>query len=264
LFIWGSLFGAVLGYFVGGFFGALIGFFLGRFFDRGLQSVALNLNPENVARVQRIFTKTLFTTMGHLAKADGQISNEEIAVARAIMQQMQLNETQKQEAMAYFNEGKQADFDLSAQLLEFKKNCQWRRDLLLMFLEVQIATVLADGVLSPEEQQGLHRIGSILGIPTAEMDRLVKMVQAQRSYAHPGASGISPAEQLKQAYGAIGVEETASDKEVKLAYRKLMSQHHPDKLLSKGLPEEMMKLAKEKTQEIQSAYDMITKYRKQQ
>ena len=61
----------------------------------------------------------------------------------------------------------------------------------------------------------------------------------------------------KDLYKILGVSEGASRKEVKKAYRKLMSQHHPDKLLSKGLPEEMVNIAKEKSQEIQAAYEAV-------
>jgi DnaJ like chaperone protein len=60
----------------------------------------------------------------------------------------------------------------------------------------------------------------------------------------------------------LGVPPQADDAEVKRAYRRLMSQHHPDKLVSKGLPEEMMKLAAQKTHEIRQAYEMITEARK--
>ena len=68
-------------------------------------------------------------------------------------------------------------------------------------------------------------------------------------------------QQLANAYAVLGVKADTPDDELKKTYRKLMSQHHPDKLLAKGLPEEMMKLAKEKTQEIQTAYDLIKKSR---
>ena len=67
---------------------------------------------------------------------------------------------------------------------------------------------------------------------------------------------------LEDAYQVLGVESSASDAEVKTAYRRLMSRHHPDKLVAKGLPEEMMKLATEKTKEIQSAWEQIRGYRK--
>ena len=57
------------------------------------------------------------------------------------------------------------------------------------------------------------------------------------------------------------MSKNASDADVKKAYRRLMNQHHPDKLVSKGLPEEMMKLANEKTQQIKEAYERIKKSR---
>ncbi len=62
---------------------------------------------------------------------------------------------------------------------------------------------------------------------------------------------------MAKAYAALGVAADASDKEVKMAYRRLMNQHHPDKLVAKGLPESMMTVAKDKTREIRTAYDLI-------
>ena len=67
---------------------------------------------------------------------------------------------------------------------------------------------------------------------------------------------------LDDAYAMLDIGRGASDAEVKKAYRRLMSQHHPDKLVSKGLPEEMIKLATEKTQEIRKAYDLVRESRK--
>ena len=64
---------------------------------------------------------------------------------------------------------------------------------------------------------------------------------------------------LTQAYKILGVSKGSSEAEIKKAYRRLMSQHHPDKLVSKGLPDEMVALATEKTQEIRKAYDTIKK-----
>ena len=75
----------------------------------------------------------------------------------------------------------------------------------------------------------------------------------------------SPAMQqqsLEDAYQVLGVDSSVSDAEVKTAYRRLMNRHHPDKLVAKGLPEEMMKLATDKTSEIQSAWEEIREYRK--
>jgi len=87
------------------------------------------------------------------------------------------------------------------------------------------------------------------------------MVQANLNAMSGSSSTLSIEEQLTQAYKLLDVAETASDHEVKKAYRRMMSQHHPDKLVSKGLPEEMMKMANEKTQQIKKSYDLIKKHR---
>ena len=125
-----------------------------------------------------------------------------------------------------------------------------------MFLEIQITTALADGKLHPDEHALLNKIGATLGFSSAQIDHLLRF-----------ASGTSHTAQhksqtLDDAYGILGITTSASDDEVKKAYRRLMNQHHPDKLVAKGLPEEMMKLATEKTQEIRKAYDLIKSNRK--
>ena len=76
--------------------------------------------------------------------------------------------------------------------------------------------------------------------------------------ARPGAPRAQP---VSQAYEVLGVQRTASDAEVKKAYRRLMNQHHPDKLIAKGLPEEMIRIATEKTQQIKEAYEQIKENR---
>ncbi|MDH5649967.1 MAG: DnaJ domain-containing protein, partial [Gammaproteobacteria bacterium] len=100
-----------------------------------------------------------------------------------------------------------------------------------------------------------------------DIDRLIAMVQAQEYYVGGNRGEYDPSgapshSNLVHAYTLLGIKENATDAEVKTAYRKLMSQHHPDKLVSRGLPEEMMKLATEKTQEIKAAYEAIVAARK--
>ena len=90
------------------------------------------------------------------------------------------------------------------------------------------------------------------------------MVRSQRFFGGDGDAGRPPpAELLSDAYALLGVKKTNSDAEIKKAYRRLMNQHHPDKLIAKGLPEEMIKLATQKTQEIKAAHDLVKAERKQ-
>lgn len=257
---WGKLIGGTFGYLLGGPIGAVLGAALGHQFDRGMRGIMLD--PEfgsgQVERVQTAFFTTTFSIMGHLAKADGRVSETEIAMARHIMDQMQLDEEQRATAIKLFQQGKESDFPLDDVLEQFRRECHRRRNLIQMFLEIQISTAMADGVLDDKERQLLLHISEGLGIPRGMFEQLLNMVGAQQAYTQ---SGKSPTEHLADAYGVLGVDKRASDAEVKKAYKRLMSQHHPDKLVSKGLPEEMMKIATEKTQEIKAAYELIKENR---
>ena len=251
---------------LGGPLGALLGAALGHNFDRGLANMQIGMDKfgsGNTERVQSAFFVATFSVMGHVAKADGRVSEEEIQMAQQIMAHMQLSSEQKRAAVTLFNEGKQSDFRINAVLDQFKLECHRRRNLLQMFMEIQIATVFADGVLNNAERDILIYIGDRLGFSLYHIDQLIRMVQAQQHYAYEqaGFGSRPPPASLDDAYAVLGIAKSASDGDVKKAYRRLMNQHHPDKLVAKGLPEEMMKLATEKTQEIKKAYEQIKQAR---
>ena len=114
----------------------------------------------------------------------------------------------------------------------------------------------------------LQKVCQQLGISGIRFEMLHERIKAERAFAqgqyqqYGGAQPhYSDEDKLKEAYKVIGTKSSASDAVVKKAYRRLMNQHHPDKLVAKGLPEEMMRMAKEKTQEIQAAYEAIKKSR---
>ena len=262
---WGKIIGGSLGFMIGGPLGALLGAAIGHNFDRGMKQVADDFSPGAQARVQTAFFTATFSIMGHLAKADGRVSRDEIQVAEQIMAQMFLNEEQRQVARKLFSEGKQPGFDLDAVLAQFRSECQRRHNLLRMFIEIQLHAAYADGVVHAKERELLSYLCQQLGFSAQEFAHLEAMVQAQHhmggEQAYGGAASNRAGLSLDDAYAVLNVKASVSDAEVKKAYRRLMSQHHPDKLVSKGLPEEMMELAKEKTQEIRAAYDMIKKSR---
>lgn len=263
---WGKLLGGSFGYMLGGPLGALLGAGLGHQFDRGLASGAIEFNrlrPGDTERVQTAFFTTTFLVMGHLAKADGRVSESEIQAAQYIMQQMQLNADQRKTAIELFNQGKQADFELEPVIAQFKQECGRRRNLEQMFIEILLATAMADGALAAIEKQILQQICKQLGFSERSLDRLIMMIQAQQHYQSAGGSaqGQAKYQTIDDAYNMLGVDKNATNSEIKKAYRKLMSQHHPDKLVARGLPEEMLKIATEKTQEIKAAYEQIKQHR---
>ncbi len=246
---WGTLIGGSLGFVFGGPIGALVGAALGGNLDRGIK-MGGRIDMGAQERVQAAFFTTTFSVMGHVAKADGKVSPREISAARNVMAQMQLSGEQREAAIKLFDQGKAADFPLDAILHQFKKECFRRRNLIQMFVEIQISTAMADGNADASEKQIIYTIGDILGFSRDSIDHLFSIAGRAPASINGGLS-------LTQAYEILGVSKGSSEAEIKKAYRRLMSQHHPDKLVAKGLPEEMIALATEKTQEIRKAYDLI-------
>lgn len=254
----GKVGGGLLGYMAGGPVGALVGALLGHQFDRGLAGQGLRRADIGLsdAQRQRVFFETTFLVMGRLAKADGRVSEEEIQAARAVMHRMRLSPEAVQQAIELFTRGKRSGFDLDEQVRELRRACGHQPDLMRAFLEIQMELGLSKGKIKPRERELLWRIAGGLGVGRVELAQLEAVLHAQRTF-RDRVRRPDGGEALTQAYKALGLEASASDREVKLAYRRLMNQHHPDKLSARGLPDAMLEVAKEKTSEIGKAYDVI-------
>jgi len=250
------LLGAAVGLFSGGFWGLIFGGFVGFLISRAIKGVVKAANP------QEAFFKATFTVMGKLAKADGRVTEHEIQFARDVMSQMRLDEARKRQAIEYFSQGKEADFNLEAVLKPLALMLRRRPSVKLMFIEIQLQAAMADGEVSDHEILVIDQVCRLLDFGDVSVEEVIARVKAQRDFYQHGQAGVDSEVLLKDAYAVLGVDESASDAEVKKAYRRQMSQHHPDKLVSKGLPEEMIELAKEKSQEIQAAYERIKASRK--
>ncbi len=255
---WGKIVGGAFGFALGGPLGALLGVALGHNVDRGLGKFkVIDGGAAEFAheRTQMAFFTATFAVMGHVAKVDGTVSAAEIDMANQVMSRMNLNEEQRQLARNLFRQGRDDDFSLDQVLAQFKKECHRRSTLLRMFMEIQLSSAYSDGQFSHEERELLARISRDIGFSEHEFIHLESLVKAHFSATSSNARSQTPS--LADAYAVLDVSETASDAEVKKAYRRLINQHHPDKLVAKGLPEEMMKLAAEKTHQIKQAYDAI-------
>jgi len=259
--VWGKVFGFLFGFMLSkNLFGALLGLWLGHRFDKGVGLDFDGFAYQSEAERQQAFFYSTFSAMGFVAKANGRVSEHEIAFAQAYMTQLGLNAELRQQAQDAFREGKMAGFPVEEQLRKFKKVCANRQDLLLLFLEIQIQVAFADGQLDVSERDALHRIAKILGFSSRELNKLLEMIIAGAQFHQQGKKNHKTvtASQKENAYKLLGVKPSDSEKDIKKAYRKLMSQHHPDKLVAKGLPPEMMDIAKQKAQDIQAAYEMIS------
>ncbi len=250
---WGKLLGGAVGFMLGGPLGALLGAALGHGFDR--QGAAAAPGLDRMERRQTVFFTAAFSVMGHMAKADGLVSRDEIRLASRVMERMDLPPPLREFARRLFSEGKHPDFPLDSVLEQLAGEAR-SRDLMLMFLEIQVFAAYADGRVHPAERAILSRICTRLGFDSATLAQVETLVQAELGREFSASDGVTGAP-LADAYAVLGVSAEADDAAIKRAYRRLMSQHHPDKLVAKGLPEEMMKLATAKAQEIKGAYERV-------
>lgn len=255
---WGKILGGTFGMMIGGPIGALLGAVLGHNFDKGLSAADKQTGFGRQEKAQTLFYTATFSVMGHICKADGQVTEDEITLAKNVMQQMDMNAEQRKAAIELFNEGKKPSFPINDVIQQFRQEIGFRPNLLRMFIEIQIMAAYADGVMHTAERKVLLNICQILRISQHEFEHLCAMIGGMHSGSSAKASSDG-APSLKQAYEVLDIEESASPAEIKKAYRRLLSQHHPDKLVAKGLPEEMMKIAADRTHEIRKAYEVIKK-----
>jgi DnaJ like chaperone protein len=247
--------GALLGYQIGRVPGLIVGVILAIWLVRSLRARVRG----GIAQIQTQFLESTFAVMGAMCKADGQVTHNEIKVAEALFERLRLSSEQRELAKAAFGRGKAADFDLDAELDNVLRVTRGQRALLQMFLQVQLSAIAADGEMHPAEHEMLMRVARRLGVPESEIERLEAMLRGARA----GGGGAATQSQLDDAYQVLGVEPDVSDAELKRAYRRLMSQNHPDKLASKGLPESMREMAEQRTREISHAYDLVKQARGQ-
>lgn len=340
MMLWGKVLGTLFGFMFGRIPGAVIGFIVGHMFDKGYSQDFNSVggfgrfftNQED-AQKQAIFFHALFSVLGHIAKADGRVTEEEIKVASDLMDKMDLKGDTRKEAQQAFREGKEADFPIKSILKQFNDSCYGRKDILQVFLEILIQAAFADGKIDKHELKVLENVAKHLGFKQHHLRFLITSYEAEQRFRRgwekakqakeqaakqrsesrkqsagfnkgagfngandssnssyrsgfgSGSSGQSrengrsqsggyrqsyqqdrqpqytQQQSLADAYRIIGVKESDDAKTIKRAYRKLMTEHHPDKLVSKGLPKQALELAKQKTQDIQAAYESIRKQR---
>jgi len=253
-----KLIGVIAGYYFFGFFGAFLGLFAGSFIDRTMAYGTGAVNPLQNALRQAVFLETVFISMGKLAKADGQVSRDEIDHVEQFMQKLGMTEEHRQRAIGLFKQGTDPVFDLAPTFDRFMSVCGHTRHLKQVLLVYLIVMALADGHFHPAEEALLSTISNRLGFGQDEFRQMLEMVQNQTRFAGGQANSATA---LEDAYKALGVTKDSSDAEIKRAYRKLMSQYHPDKLMGQGVPEDMIAMATEQAKEIQLAHDLIKKHR---
>jgi DnaJ like chaperone protein len=256
--LWGKIIGALLGLAVLRLPGLFFGLLLGHWFDMKMGGKLARFR--GVFRDNEdqpgVFMYSTFATMGHIAKATGVVTAAHIRQANHFMQQLGLNDAQQQEAQAAFRDGKASNFPLMAQLQQFYQQYRHQGDVLQYFIEIQLGIANAEGPMTTEQYGLLQQVAQQLSVSRLQLDNLLAAYRAQQRFNQrdnqkPAANAV------QDAYKVLGVSSDCTEKDLKRAYRKLMSQHHPDKLMAKGVPAAMLDVAKRRTQEIQAAYELL-------
>ncbi len=235
---------------------------LGHIWDRSMASMS---SPVGIAPLS--FIAPLFGFAGAIAKSDGRVSQEEIVAAERLMERLQLDASQRAAAVAQFNAGKQPDYANAAAIAQLRAWCGRHRDRALILIDLLLDIVCAEGPLVPAKAQLVRKLCFSLGLDERQLAALAAMKgyayvapedweawsRAQRGERAHGPTRAEPGG--KDPYAILGVTRGASAGEIKRAYRKLISQHHPDKL--GDVPAELKRRAEERAREINAAYEKI-------
>jgi DnaJ like chaperone protein len=266
----GKILGGFLGLIVAGPIGLIVGVFVGHLFDMGVvtnfvrRQAYHRFNPGT--NQNDAFFQSVFPLMGYLAKSDGRVTPSEIAVAERIMDHMNLRGALRERAIDLFSRGKNSDFLPNLCIERLRQRYGEQPMVLRMCHDILQQIARADGIpINPKKEKTLDQLAQALGVMPFhfhfnqfDFNRFNEGFREQHQH-HSGFSKTT--QQSVNAYAILGLAETASDAEVKKRYRRLMSQYHPDKLVSKNLSSEEMAQATEKTQEIKSAYEKIKRTR---
>ena len=251
----------------GGPVGAAIGALVGHQFDSAVDEGDRLAGPAGASggtpmqTAERFFLST-FRVMGHVAKADGRVTEQEIAAARGVMTALRLDSMQVAAAINEFTRGKHNSFDVMDELTRLRYACAGRPDLIRVFMEIQVRFALAGNNIEGPVRKYLNRVASAVGISEFELRQIEAVLRIQRGgFRREQQTQANTHEHLVLAYRVLEVEATATNDEVVKAYRRALSRHHPDKLKANGLPESMVEHAKERTQQIIEAYELIKERR---
>ncbi len=236
---WKAGIGGMIGFTIGGPIGGILGAVIGsKLSDKNQRK------PDNNQKNQAAFFTALFACFAKIAKADGRVSREEVdKVDHFIKSKFRLPKEQRAFAIEIFNHAKDDQNSFEDYARQLSSLLSSDPSSLIMFYELLFELSMADGYLDPSEEKLLLKAIKIFNLDPDLINLNKKKFGAD----------------IADAYAILGVDQNMSFKEIKTAYQRKRKEFHPDSLISKGLPEELLDKAKEKFIEIQSAFEEIEK-----
>lgn len=249
---YGKLTFGTLGMFFGGPLGAIVGAVLGHhLLDKGENYAQRRLPPREeptlgrAEQAQATYFVSMFSILGKLAKVDGVVTRDEIAVVGDFINNLPMAAREKQFAREVFNEAKDSKYSIEDFSVQFYQIAKQQPALLLSFLDILFRVAAADGTFHPNEEAALKRIKDIFRVSDAQFNNVK----------------ASHFKDVDLYYKRLNCTPASSNEEIKSNYKKLVKDFHPDTIVSKGLPEEFTQFATERFREIQEAYEKIRQER---
>ncbi|MBW1776560.1 MAG: co-chaperone DjlA [Deltaproteobacteria bacterium] len=244
----GKIIGGTIGFALGGPLGAVAGAVFGHAFDtgkdEGVSQKRVHLSA--LENTQLTFFVAAFSMLAKLVRANGRISKEEVdSIEKIMLYDLNMDPQSRMVAMNIFHTAMNSPESFETFASQFFRQFSGQGPLLEMMIDILFRVAVADGALSPAEERLIRSGASIFGFSDAHYAQL-KSRHVQDTQKHYAVLGCTPADSIE---------------DIKQRYRKLVSEYHPDKIASKGLPEEFMKFAHEKFRQIQEAYEAVKKER---
>lgn len=239
--IWGKIIGGAAGFALGGPLGALLGAGIGHAVDSG--AIVGGARKVEGSTRQVAFTIGVIALSAKMAKADGRVTRDEIDAFRQVFH---VPPHEVKNVGRIWNMARQDTAGYEAYAHQIAKLFIHQRTVLEELLDALFYIAKADGQLHPAELEFVENVASIFGFSEAEYQAIAAR--------HMDSASGNP-------YAILGVEPDVSDVELKKTYRKLVREHHPDRLIAQGLPEEFINVATERLAAINTAYDVLSKQR---
>lgn len=267
----------ITGFIFSFFMKSTVGFFIGMFagvFIYNFLNKATPIKKNNINKT--LFLELLFEALGAVCKAKGRITKDDISFITQQMDELNFNSETRKLAQDAFNRGKSPNYQMNQRIDQLYLYFKNDPNVLNFFCEQLILTAMHDSDLHQNELNVILNMTDRLRLSRQRVLNYIEVMRTRNGYGfgsqyhysqqnsrqqdyHQQRSTYRPSkkDEFVNAHKILGIKESDDIQTIKRAYRKLMNEYHPDKLVSKGLPKEMLESAKTRAQEIQAAYDLI-------